>query len=616
MALTLPALRDRTTNRLEKEFELLGNLETDDTPNARVQQRTSKTKDRINELMNGYEQILQLSTTFEQREAYGGEEGAEKWNADFVMLRDLQLPKNSRFRTAEEFRNFVWSQVPAGKFRRFQEIFTGPEHKSVPRFTIDEKGEIKFHRFNNALNLKGCLVDADRIPDGLAEDLGLCDFEEDEGKPLERLKKKKESIPHLKKIFEAARPLQQDNYRLLIIEEPNTTVESSYPDVQKLDNAILGTLLYIREPESRPDANRKGAPRPPRKLSVQHFNDAYSALRKPSHVAERYREEVAEIATMSTALQVLNAKLDAQWTDETLRDELREEVASMSDRFVALFANVQNLYKVQAREFIEKFRELKDGRGRENPSAAMSQMIAAMTRLERRYRDMEPKSGFNERDAMVLRKQVQEHETQFDQYDPAVVASAKVTGNGIALFNTESKMTDDQISSNVDGIRKRIGIDPRKNLVRVTLQPFRTYREAMMKEYAGLENAFASRDRDAAIKQTIKLHVIGKYRRLRRSVERIKELTMNPMIPVTEIRSIVQEMKTVFATREVFPDTTAEEIEEAFVGMMHKINVVDTTLAKYEGQSLDVQQRAEMYGRLKTHLVDAFNVEELAMMSQ
>lgn len=616
MALSIPSLIDRTATQLEEEFRKLERLETEEeNPDSRVRKTTGTTRGRIDKLFAEYADIAQLSSTIEQREAYGEEEGAEKWRDDFIMLRDLQLPENSRFRSTEEFRDYVWSKLPSGRFRRFQEIFSRAEHKCVPRFSITQKGEIQFENMDVTIGMKGCLVDADLIPDGLAEDLGLCDFEENDGQPVERLRKKKEAIPRLKKIWESAQLLESGNQRLLVIERPNERVEASYPGIQGPDDATLGTILYVREAESRPDAKRPGAPRPPRKLLVQHFNSAYAALRKPLHVTEGYRQEIAQISEMSVALQTLNAKLDAQWSDESLRDGLREEVTAMSDRFVALFANVQNMYKVQARDFLQKFRELKDGRGRENPSAAMSQMIAVITRLERRYRDMEPKGGFNRRDEMVLEREVREHENKFDMLERKIPAAARVIGNGVALFNLEKNLTEDQVNTNVMGIQRRIDIDPNANLRDIKLQPFRAYRDSLNTEYAGLAKAFGNRDRDAAIDQTIKLHVIGKYRRLRKSIERMKELTMNPMTSVSDMRAVAIEMQHVFAEREVFPERTVDAIAPNFSAMARTLDLIEARLREYEGQTLDVAQRAEIYGKMKAYL-DTFNIEELAMMSQ
>lgn len=615
MALTFDKLFDRTSRTLEQAGKKLEELEASDAPSQRVQERTSATQSRIDELLNEYAAIAELASTQEQRQAYGAEEGAEKWHADFVMLRDVQLPENSRFRTAQEFRDYVWSKLPPGRFRRFQEIFSRPEHKCVPHFTVTQKGDIQFENSDVITGMKGCLVDADLIPDGLAEDLGLCDFEEDDGQPIERIRKKKEAIPRLKKIWESAQFLEPGNQRLLVIEQPNERVERSYPGIQGPDEATLGTILYVREAESRPDAKRPGAPRPPRKLLVQHFNSAYAALRKPLHVTEGYRQEIAQISEMSVALQTLNAKLNAQWSDESLRDALREEVTAMSDRFVTLFANVQNMYKVQARDFLQKFRELKDGRGRENPSAAMSQMIATITRLERRYRDMEPKGGFNSRDEMVLEKEVKAHEQRFDAYERKIPAAARVIGNGVELFNPEKVLTEDQVNMNVTGIQRRIDIDPNANLRGIKLQPFRAYRDSLNTEYAGLAKAFGNRNRDAAIDQTIKLHVIGKYRRLRKSIERMKELTMNPMTSVSDMRAVAVEMQHVFAEREVFPERTVDAIAPNFSAMARTLDLIEARLREYEGQTLDVTQRAEIYGKMKAYL-DTFNIEELAMMSQ
>lgn len=615
MALTFETLFDRSASTLSQANRKLEVLETD-KPTKRVEQQTSATQLRINELVSEYATFAELASTQNQRTSYGAEDGAEKWHEDFVMLRELQLPEHSRFRTAQEFRDYVWSRVPNGAFKRFQEIFTRPEHLSVPRFETDEKGNVHFHSTDfETIGLKGCLVGADKIPDGLAEDLGLCDFSENDGDPVERLRKKHEAIPRLKKIWESARPLQERNHRLLVIEEPSDEVEATYPNIEGPGKETLGTILYVREKESTPDPVRRGAPRRPRALTAQHFDDAYSALRKPAHVSEQYRQELANITEMSVALEDLNLRLNAGWSDVQQRDALREEAATLSDRCLSVLANAKNIYKVEARTFVDKFRELKDARGRDNPSAAMSQMIAAIKRLERRYRDMEPKGGFNQRDEMVLEKQVAMHEERFAGYRRAVVGSARVTGNGLELFDGNKPMTDNQLNMNVIGLKKRLGLNPAEKLAPVTLQPFRAYRGAMTEAYKGLETSLAERDREAAMDQTIKLHVIGKYQQLRKMVEELKALTMNPLVAFGDMRVIVTRMIQVFNDRQVFPDRVVTGIEAPFTAMTGALEAIERRLREYEGMQIDLDTRRDIHAKMKQYL-DTFDIEELAIMSQ
>ena len=168
MALTFDVLRNRSNAAIEANEARL-----------QIPSRRSYARHRLQTLLDRRAEIEDLASTQDQREAYG----IEQWHAEFVRLDGRE--------DAEE----IWSQLPTCRFKRFQELFC--RSRIVPS-CMDCMKRQDF----DALPLSACLVSADRIPDEFAESVCLVAFDESD-KPYDRLKKKHDAIPQLKKLWES-----------------------------------------------------------------------------------------------------------------------------------------------------------------------------------------------------------------------------------------------------------------------------------------------------------------------------------------------------------------------------------------------------------------------------
>ena len=622
MALTFSRLRDSSNRSLELQETRIRANETlvessEGQAKGRLMARIRYARGRTQELLTNRADVENLASTQAQRSLYGGDEGAERWQRDFVLLRDLH--ENAHVNVeGEVLRHFVWSKVPNSRFKRFQELFVRPEHLAVPRFEITKDGDVEFGAVDfNAISLLGCLVSADRIPDDLAESLKLCDFTEENGDPFARLQKKADIIPELKKIWESTRQLQKGHHRLLAVEEPLPDVDSLYPGIRGPDPSVLGTVLYVREHENGHTMQtraKKAAP-PPRNLVVQHYESVYGAYRKTKREEITYDREITALTEMAGDIAHLNRRIDTQWMDASLRDELRSTAGTIGLRCIDLLKKCENKYKIQARDLIEKFVDLKDASDRENVTVALSRMVAAINRFSKRFEDMDPKGGYNQRDRMVLKRQITAHEKGLGDYRTALEAASTHILNGLALLNPAVKLSDAQRSSNVLGVERRLDLSPDR-LSPVQLRPFRTYRDALGHEYAGLHAALEDRDRNGAIDQAIKMHVIGKYQEVRVCFERMKECTLDPEnIAVSNIRTFVTTLRNIFAERQIFPDHTVPSYAAPFDAMCRNLKAIEDRLAWYEGSDLDVSHRTEIYKKLKSYL-DTFDIENIVRSLQ
>lgn len=600
--ITFDELRERSNEALERVHY---------APDAELHTLTRYQRGRVRELLDGRAQLEDLASTQNQREAYG----IERWHGEFVRLRDIEVPAGCRLERARLL-ELVWKSVPNSRFKRFQEAFSHPHQLIVPRFEVGPGTNIRFPGTTdwNSLSLQPCLVSPDRISDEFARDLGLVSYdEEDERQPVRRLQKKAQPgvIARLKKIWESAEPLQKGHHRLLSVQKPNSALEERYPGIPGPAEGSLGTILYTRERENG-HANGNGRNgHLPKQLTVQHFPGVYAAHRKTFHEQRVYQSETEQLAEMLADLQTLNQRLNREWTrtaaPET-KTSLRAETQAMAARCRDLLRACENRFKVQAHDLLARIGDLTDSSQRVNVTAAMTQMVAAVSRLQRRFQEMYPKGGYNEQDQMVLETGIQFHEQRMRGFRNAVQQNAPVLDEpNLAVFNGNGGDIDIQTRI----LLTRMHAHP-DELSEVRLRPFTTYAGRLRQGYGRLEDALHSRDRSAAKTAAVQMHVIGKFQGAHTCCEHIRRFIIDGEgIPLSRVRDFVHKMNGLFSTYQLFPEHIVPGYEQGFLALKEKLDGIERGLAHYAKQDVDVGQRTEVYRRLKEYL-DAFDIEQMA----
>lgn len=588
-------LADRTTRSLEK----LGYK-----PETRIEDYAAVHHVKIERLLQNLDAIEALASVERQKEEYG----LDEWHRAFIRLGDETMDSiHGIAHEGEALRRFLWDRLPHSRFKRFQELFCKPENFTVPHFHVDGK-TVVFEQ--NASPLRGCLVSADLIPDKLAEDLKLCDFSEDARDPLARLRKKNGAIQRLKLIFESAEQVQPGHHRILRVAHPDEETDARYP-VEGPDPSVVGTILYTREQENGRNGTprNKKEPRKPRKLITQHFASAYAAHRKTDHEQIVHMRETDTLADMKEELGAFNARLNAEWkaeTPEERKKEIHAEALLLIGRANETLAASVNRQKAEASDFLEGAVPLVDAR---QISAAMSKITASLARLETRLKTMKPINGFNAQDQLALHERIRADEKILKTFRSNLARNAHVLENGAMLFGP-SELSDAHLASNVTGMERRLGADV-SALARVALEPLQTYARRIAFEYESFHDALTRRDREAAIAQAIKMHVVGKLQAARTCIEHIKGFTVNKeRISLSRIRAFVATMQGICGAREIFPDRTVASFEEPYADLAAKIDAIAEKLRAFEREEGDLEAKTELYGDLVDY-VDSVDVEAI-----
>ena len=601
---TFEELRERNENAL---------VRVNYAPDRDFSALTAYQRRRVQQLLSDRAHLEDLASTQNQREAYG----IEQWHSQFVRLRDTATHPDSTLE-GDELRQRIWDAVPNSRFKRFQQAFCHPHQFIVPPFRVHKGNRVEFtgNPDFNIISLEPCLVSPDRIPEKLAEDLGLTEFEEsDRGDPYERLKKKAEpaAIVRLKKIWESTVPLQRGHHRILAIQQSSATVNARYPDVTGPGKELAGTILYTREEENGREQAR-AATEPPRQLSVQHFRSVYAAHRKTLHEAKEYNREIDQLGNLQAKLQLLNVQIDREWKKETPEEE-KDRMLSEARTLIAqghkLLAACENKYKVRADDLLAGLTELGPEKHKQRISASLSKMVAVINRLQSRFEEMYPKGGYNKQDQMVLESHITRHERCMRQFRNHVEQNAPVLDNGLALFGGKP-LSEPQVETQTTGVLRRMHIHP-DDLNGVRLRPFSVYAGKLREKWSALGSALRARNQHGAKDAVVQMHVIGKFQEVRTCFEQIKQYIIDgERISIARIRDFVHHMNGLFSTFQVLPDHIVTGYEGPFIHLRDELERIEQGLAYYANRDIDVGTRAEIYKRLKQY-IEQFDVEEMVM---
>lgn len=531
-------------------------------------------------LRSRFEQLLRKGVLIEtllsvedQKQDYG----VDRWNEGFQRVDDRQFRR-------------VLAVFP--DFARFQQLFCRREDFIGPR-----SGRVVRSR---TLSLRPCLVSVDRIPDKFVEDLRFCDFSGDKGNPLARRAKKKEIIPRLKLLFEAAVPLQHGHHRIHVIEQPSSELQRQYRGVPGPDTRTLGKLLYTRESGNGEEHER-----------MAQLFDVYGARRKTMHQSQGYEREISLLTNMEYELGLLVRRLDTAWSPTKGTPE-RQELSSEAKRLLQGFEHdlrlCKNLPKVEAHDLLDRCAELRDSRGKENISAAMSQMVATRNRLEKRFNEMYPKGGFNQEDRLALHHAIREHEkamrsarTMLEQGTPAFLQLSSQWSGTSAAGNAE-----------VEGASVERAMGLRSNPIRdIRLEPFRTYAQCMQQQYGTLRGALRRRDRTASLDAIVSAHVIGKFQAIRTCFEHMKDFSVErEHDPLGRIARFALELREQFSTFQIVPEHRVPALVQPFEFMERALVALEKSVKRFAGQHLTPSRRAELCSIIKEYL-DAYDLEAM-----
>lgn len=604
---SLPRLRAESNAAI---VDLEAKLENGALPSR--QQRT------ITERLQGlFDKRLELETatiTKKQRESYG----LERWDRDFIRLQDVRVLEGSRL-SGDQIRNIIWRMVPNSTFKRFQELFCDPQNFIVPRFTVDQRGRLAFVREPDWGNLSvhGCLVSVDRIPDEFAEKTKLLQFTPKERRsPLLRYMRKSDIhvIDSLKLLWDSSRPVRSAPYsedgppgtgkdlRVLAIRRPEATLANQYPNAAPFPIGLHGSVLYTREDFSD-RVTRKNPILGPQKvapLRIQHFPTIYDAHRKTLHARRSYEQEQPALTAIRSDIQALLVELNRDWrrgAPDEVKEALRARVKSTLGEGIKLLEPAVDRRKRNAHDLLALVEDVRDSRGRTNPSVAACRMSYALRDLQERLAETYDKSGFNERDRGIL--------------SAALTAEARILSRvrktlaerTEAVFGPESRRCPP--ASAINSL-----VPDRDSLSSIQYRPFSTFAGLLRVGVAELEKGLRAGQRTKSEEAVVKMYVVTKFFAAKVIVESMKDrIAGSDTVPVEDLRKHLSDLAKVL-TLTILPNVTIRPYQEKFEQLLSGVAGLQSKLDAYSGAEGTMDEKRFIRSFRKA--LDAFNPERLA----
>jgi hypothetical protein len=315
---------------------------------------------------------------------------------------------------------------------------------------------------------------------------------------------------------------------------------------------------------------------------------------------------------MEEDVRALIGRLNTQWSNPENRAALRGECEVIANSCISELAQCENKFKVQAHDLLEEARPLRDALGRENPTVAMTKLVAVINRFTKRYNEADGKGDCNERDRRLLQGHIARNERIFETFRGSVVQGSRVLEQlPFDPFGRED-LPQKQADAQTTWIRNRMRIDP-EALQRLTLQPHRSYGEALGDQYDDLLLACRAGDRTWAKHSAIRMHLAGKFQAARSHFERMKaHIAANGDLPSSQLRTFVAFLHGFFSEHQVFPAEVVQEFRQPFEELEKRFTSLVDDVAQKEQQPMDAGQRSDFVKEVKRKL-DAIDIETFAL---
>ncbi len=577
----------------QKSLNRRETVEMDETVKLALQAETAANRTKMAQLLSRQKFLKDaVDPVLQMQQAR-----VDKWEERFVDLGSIEsIP--GMWLVGPELRASLWNQLPDCRFKRAQEEFCKPENYRIPAFDqIDDKF-VTFKEAGNLheLPLAAIFVDVDLVSDRLLEHLKLAEFDDDDDQLL-RIRKKVTAIPTLKEIYERAEVLSPGNNRILVIRGTDINDPNIDMSVRVIDKDIIGTLLYNRTDEKRKEKGKKM--KKTNKRAAQFFPHAFPAHRKTFHQIEGYVMELEKLSDIIVQLQNLNQILNKNWkkdTDPSQKDAMREDALKLFALCDERLRRCKNSYKVDAHDRVEKSEYLLGDEDRKpNVSAVMTCMVSTKDLLNKRFEDMKRKGEANNTDQFVLKTEITQSKRKLDIYHDALLGFAE-TLSGESTTELPTELPPNMNIQSLDSLR---------------VEPYYTARLLLQDKHELLGAEVASEEYGRAKETSIEMHLVHKFLEVLSTFEDIKlKIIYSGQLSISSIRESVAALREVFSTFQIFPDVIVESYVPVYTEMNTRLTAMEERLRYYETKEMTLQERRELFVRLKEFL-DGINILEI-----
>jgi hypothetical protein len=580
----------------------------------------------LDSVLKQRETFERLVSTNPQIDAYRGRFGVD-WNERFTPVATFSKQGFFGYE-GKALVEHLWRQLPNSQFKRFQEMFCEPTDYAIPKpdlaapcVTYPTRDDL------NRCSLTGCLVSPARVPFKLLVDLGIVPEPNRKLSDLEALAIKSEPavLQSLKAIFESASSLAPHNNRFAIVNRLSEGAVRYYTEAKAIPEGVLGSLIYTRENVAidRSTVRNQRTPWTAPQRIPAFFSNVYSALRKTEHQTSTYQLETTTMGNLALEWNELTTRARDEWrrnAPQEVKQEIRGALVRLVARTREELSSVSHHLKQQAAGSFEAL-EARLKSGSNNITTHITAANAAVTRLERQLATVPYKSGHNTVDRDQLTRLIKDGEHAFELIRKSLLqASCRLrdqTTRHDGFFNQRGLSVAEQ-AAQARILISRMGIPVAALNHVVAARPLRAFVLAHRAAFDQLQNGIHAQNATRASAALVKLVVYSKLQQANAIFELLRSLTSrSETVPLKELRRHASALRALLEARSVFPYTSVPEFQAIYRKLQRTVSILANGLEGYERKGLDLDERTQMYSRLRAYLdktdLESYTNELVAM---
>lgn len=577
---------------------------------------SEKQKHRAEFLLDRRNQLAALFSPQTQMEAFDKAHAAPGlWARSFVRLGTIVNSQETGLE-GQKLQRHIWDSLQGRdvrEFKRFQEIFSEPQHFVVPRFNIAPgKGSRVFFEPNARAfcgSVLGTIVVPDRISLNLCEHLNLYQPIDDRGDPWARLLARAELkvIQAVKLIWDASVPFSGSG-RVRLISEPQGRLAERYSlFTASIDPRALGRILISHEVPGVAGSEWV-------RRSIQFFQDPHGSMRRALHIESQYEREVGRTRQVEVKLRLLSSRVDVEWrgANEELRSVLIGESKEAISEALTFLEGSRDGHKQKARELLAAAYSFRDSKDRINPSVVLVRVANAMKALGERLGETHAKGSFVHKDGQIAHDEIARASAAIRLLGDRIAQEAAPMLPGLALFSGRASTADRATQAKL--ALSRFGINPAGYFISAQA-PYASIHQKLNGNYVAFANALGRGDRDAAAEALVRMHIVVKYHEVYQTIEKMKEelpgfeaklkrgAANAGAAVLDELLARATYMKVIFNERQILPQhEVAEVYSRPFIELRARLQTIERGLRHYRESQASTDDVRAMLSRFKRYL--------------
>ncbi len=296
--------------------------------------------------------------------------------------------------------------------------------------------------------------------------------------------------------------------------------------------------------------------------------DLYGAERRLLHIEDQYRDEIKTLEEIRVVLENVRNCLDS-WSRLS-----PEDLSEITEKLTACIENLQFVRNGDKRRLklqVTKSLELRDSRGRHNPSATQARLTAALTNLSSRLDDISGIWRYVGLDKAKISQVIGEQKAPMREF----AAIVERLHSRFRILHPEEALEEGEKTKITGNLEKL-----RESAASQKYEPYLSVGRKVVAQIDLVLEALDKNDLPHAAREFTKIYFIAKLQRAYDGVQDVyKDISLNPDIAnPADIFDRTDQIHTQLKEHEVAPQMDIDDYYGAYGKMYHLLNGIKKEL--------------------------------------